>query len=251
MTHNSSTLILTKNLAFVTNADEPESIEIKFEVIKAPQFGVLQRLRSDSAGNNGEWQNAQHFTSFQLAREQIRYLHTSGGPTHDEFKVSNIYTPLAACRSTPVPRARSLFCAHHFFLNHNMISPAHTHTHPPARLNGWVEKKRSHTHKARVSAAGTEQPALCFNLRVKQEGILENIQMLHLIYASCDIISSSAQPKCGESCADFRVHWLKLNISVCNEAERVFFYDADIIEFERFKRLFCMNVEECVLMGLE
>lgn len=137
MTHNSSTLILTKNLAFVTNADEPESIEIKFEVIKAPQFGVLQRLRSESAGNNGEWQNAQHFTSFQLAREQIRYLHTSGGPTHDEFKVSNIYTPLAACRSTPAPIS---FCAHHFFLNHNMISPAHTRLISPER-GGWRSSK--------------------------------------------------------------------------------------------------------------
>lgn len=141
MTHNSSTLILTKNLAFVTNADEPESIEIKFEVIKAPQFGVLQRLRSESAGNNGEWQNAQHFTSFQLAREQIRYLHTSGGPTHDEFKVSNIYTPLAACRSTP----RISFCAHHFFLNHNMISPAHIPAHSSERLGGWRSSKSVHT----------------------------------------------------------------------------------------------------------
>ncbi|CAB3369577.1 Hypothetical predicted protein [Cloeon dipterum] len=80
MTHNSSTLIMPKNLAFVTNADDPESIEIKFEIVTAPQFGVLKRLR------NGEWQAVQHFTSSQLAREQIRYQHTSANPTHDEFK---------------------------------------------------------------------------------------------------------------------------------------------------------------------
>ncbi|XP_059478684.1 chondroitin sulfate proteoglycan 4-like isoform X2 [Neocloeon triangulifer] len=80
MTHNSSTLIMPKNLAFVTNADDPESIEIKFEIVSAPQFGVLKRLR------NSEWQPVQHFTSLQLAREQIRYQHTSANPTHDEFK---------------------------------------------------------------------------------------------------------------------------------------------------------------------
>lgn len=168
MTHNSSTLILTKNLAFVTNADEPESIEIKFEVIKAPQFGVLQRLRSDSAGNNGEWQNAQHFTSFQLAREQIRYLHTSGGPTHDEFKVSNIYTPLAACRSQP---RTDLFLRSSFFPS--IITWSRPPAHIPASPQ-WVEKKRDST------GSGTAATALCFNLRVEREGILENIQMLFM-----------------------------------------------------------------------
>lgn len=98
MTHNASSLIIPRNLAFVTNADEPELLEINYEITKSPQFGVLQRIRNSNNGDNSnnnnnenKWQNIQHFTSFQLAREQIRYIHTSGSPTHDEFKVCKQY----------------------------------------------------------------------------------------------------------------------------------------------------------------
>ncbi|KAF4525482.1 hypothetical protein B566_EDAN002340 [Ephemera danica] len=92
MTHNASSLIIPRNLAFVTNADEPEYLEINYAITKAPQFGTLQRLRNTEASGEARWQTVQHFTSFQLAREQIRYVHTTGSPTHDEFKVSAVET---------------------------------------------------------------------------------------------------------------------------------------------------------------
>jgi chondroitin sulfate proteoglycan 4 len=91
MTHNASSLIIPRNLAFVTNADDPELLEINYAVTKTPQFGTLQRLRNTEASGEARWQAIQHFTSFQLAREQIRYVHTTGSPTHDEFKVSKQY----------------------------------------------------------------------------------------------------------------------------------------------------------------
>lgn len=85
LTHNSFMRITTANLSFVTNAED-SSLEIKYDVTTAPQHGVVQRLRPVDGGE-GVWQTVETFTSLQVAREQIRYLHTSGTPDQDSFKV--------------------------------------------------------------------------------------------------------------------------------------------------------------------
>ncbi|KAJ8876688.1 hypothetical protein PR048_021135 [Dryococelus australis] len=78
-------------LGFESNADDPE-LDVRYDVVKTPQFGVVQRLRGDS-----QWQNVDHFTSRHLARDQVRYLHVSGEPQHDEFKfrvsVLDVHSP--------------------------------------------------------------------------------------------------------------------------------------------------------------
>jgi len=72
-------------LTFASNAEDAD-LDVRYEVVKPPQFGAVQRLRGGAS--DSQWQTVEHFTSHQLARDQIRYLHMSGDPTHDSFKVS-------------------------------------------------------------------------------------------------------------------------------------------------------------------
>lgn len=90
LTHKSSVKITPFNLTFVTNAEDP-NLEIRYDIVKLPQYGTIQRLRGpesdDMMHNEALWQNVEHFTSQQIAREQIRYHHTEQTPLRDIFKV--------------------------------------------------------------------------------------------------------------------------------------------------------------------
>ena len=82
LTHRAAAHISPGNLTFTSNAEDPD-LDVRYEIVKSPQFGSVQRLRGDS-----QWQTVEHFTSHQIARDQIRYLHSTGDPTHDNFKVT-------------------------------------------------------------------------------------------------------------------------------------------------------------------
>jgi len=84
LTHRTAAHITTANLTFASNAEDAD-LDVRYEVVKPPQFGAVQRLRGGAS--DSQWQTVEHFTSHQLARDQIRYLHMSGDPTHDSFKV--------------------------------------------------------------------------------------------------------------------------------------------------------------------
>lgn len=55
----------------------------RYDIIKPPQFGVVERLRI----LDGTWQNVDSFTSQMVAFGRLRYSHLVGLPPHDEFKV--------------------------------------------------------------------------------------------------------------------------------------------------------------------
>lgn len=84
LTHRTAAHITTANLTFASNAEDAD-LDVRYEVVKPPQFGAVQRLRGGAS--DSQWQTVEHFTSHQLARDQIRYFHMSGDPTHDSFKV--------------------------------------------------------------------------------------------------------------------------------------------------------------------
>ncbi|KAG7313392.1 hypothetical protein JYU34_000510 [Plutella xylostella] len=81
LVHNSFALITADNLTFATNADE-NSAEVKYDIVKPPQFGVVERLRVV----DGTWQTVDSFTSEMLTFRRVRYMHLLGSPAHDEFK---------------------------------------------------------------------------------------------------------------------------------------------------------------------
>ncbi|XP_054715288.1 chondroitin sulfate proteoglycan 4-like [Uloborus diversus] len=80
--YDSYALISSDNLTFVDNAAD-QNLEIRYDITKLPQYGSIQRLR-----NNNRWYTVNHFTQRQLRKEKLRYTHTSGRPTYDEFKFS-------------------------------------------------------------------------------------------------------------------------------------------------------------------
>ncbi|KAH8323206.1 hypothetical protein KR067_000506, partial [Drosophila pandora] len=81
MIHKSSLPLSPANLSIGTNAVD-EHIDIRYDVVKAPQHGVLQRLRQI----DGSWVNVDWFSDSQLLLGHIRYLHSSDFPWQDEFK---------------------------------------------------------------------------------------------------------------------------------------------------------------------
>ncbi|VVC93817.1 unnamed protein product [Leptidea sinapis] len=81
LVHNSYALITAENLTFATNAEET-SVHVKYDIVKPPQFGVVERLRV----LDGTWQTVDSFTSEMVAFGRVRYMHLLGTPTHDEFK---------------------------------------------------------------------------------------------------------------------------------------------------------------------
>ncbi|XP_037300065.1 chondroitin sulfate proteoglycan 4-like [Manduca sexta] len=81
LVHNSYAIIAADNLTFTTNADET-NVQVKYDIVKPPQFGVVERLRVlDST-----WQTVDSFTSEMVSFGRVRYMHLVGNPTHDEFK---------------------------------------------------------------------------------------------------------------------------------------------------------------------
>ncbi|XP_005179735.2 chondroitin sulfate proteoglycan 4 [Musca domestica] len=81
MIHKSSLLITPSNLSIGTNAAD-ENIDIRYEIVKAPQYGSIQRLRQVDA----TWVNVDWFSDSQLQLGHIRYLHNLEFPWQDEFK---------------------------------------------------------------------------------------------------------------------------------------------------------------------
>ncbi|XP_063215529.1 chondroitin sulfate proteoglycan 4 isoform X2 [Bacillus rossius redtenbacheri] len=81
MTWGAGARITPTHLGFESNADDPD-LDVRYDVVDAPQFGAVQRLRGDA-----QWQGADHFTGRNLARDQVRYLHVSGEPERDQFKL--------------------------------------------------------------------------------------------------------------------------------------------------------------------
>lgn len=83
MIHKSSALITSSNLSISTNTAD-ESIDVHYEIVKAPQYGSIQRLRHVDA----TWINVDWFSDSQLQLGQIRYIHNLDFPWQDEFKVN-------------------------------------------------------------------------------------------------------------------------------------------------------------------
>ncbi|XP_048004606.1 chondroitin sulfate proteoglycan 4 [Leguminivora glycinivorella] len=81
LVHNSFAIITADNLTFTTNADE-SNVQVKYDIVKPPQFGVIERLRV----LDGTWQTVDSFTSEMVTFRRVRYMHLLGNPSHDEFK---------------------------------------------------------------------------------------------------------------------------------------------------------------------
>ncbi|KAJ2954210.1 hypothetical protein O0L34_g2449 [Tuta absoluta] len=81
LVHNSFAIISADNLTFATNADDT-SMQVKYDIVKPPQFGVVERLRL----LDGTWQTVDAFTSEMVNFGRVRYMHLLGNPSHDEFK---------------------------------------------------------------------------------------------------------------------------------------------------------------------
>ncbi|KAJ8667749.1 hypothetical protein QAD02_009412, partial [Eretmocerus hayati] len=90
--HRSFSYLNPANLSFTTNADDSR-VAIRYIIVKLPQYGVLQRQRE----SNQVWTNTDHFTSYDLERQSIRYYHNAGSPRQDNFKfqvgVRELYSP--------------------------------------------------------------------------------------------------------------------------------------------------------------
>lgn len=82
MSHGSSMKISHFNLSFLANSLN-NSFDIHYNIISPPQSGVIEkkRLIDDS------WLEVKSFTNRQLNAGQIRYKHTTGSTSQDEFKV--------------------------------------------------------------------------------------------------------------------------------------------------------------------
>lgn len=83
LVHKSSAVITPWNLSFISNSEE-ENVDVNFEIVQPPHYGSIQKLRSVDSS----WISVDSFTSSQLVLGQIRYLHITEFPVHDEFKVS-------------------------------------------------------------------------------------------------------------------------------------------------------------------
>ncbi|XP_049885189.1 chondroitin sulfate proteoglycan 4 [Pectinophora gossypiella] len=81
LVHNSYAIISADNLTFTTNADET-NVQVKYDIVKPPQFGVVERLRV----LDGTWQTVDSFTTEMVNFGRVRYMHLLGSPSHDEFK---------------------------------------------------------------------------------------------------------------------------------------------------------------------
>ncbi|GBP77460.1 Chondroitin sulfate proteoglycan 4 [Eumeta japonica] len=71
--HNSYAIITADNLTFTTNADDG-NIEVRYDIVKPPQFGVVERLRV----SDGTWQTVDSFTNEMVAFGRVRYIHLLG-----------------------------------------------------------------------------------------------------------------------------------------------------------------------------
>lgn len=87
--HKSSALITPSNLSFVSNSED-DNIDVKFTIVKQPQFGNIQKLRAVDSS----WINVDSFTSNQINLDQVRYIHNIDFPVHDDFKFTVSFGPI-------------------------------------------------------------------------------------------------------------------------------------------------------------
>ncbi|KAL9926209.1 chondroitin sulfate proteoglycan 4 [Glossina fuscipes] len=81
MIHKSSLLVTPSNLSIGSNTAD-DSIDIRYEIVRPPQYGSIQRLRQvDSTWINVDW-----FSDSQLLLGHIRYVHSQDFPWQDDFK---------------------------------------------------------------------------------------------------------------------------------------------------------------------
>ncbi|XP_039952051.1 chondroitin sulfate proteoglycan 4 [Bactrocera tryoni] len=81
MIHKSALPISSANLSVGTNTAD-ENIDIRYDIVKPPQYGAIQRLRQvDSSWVNVDW-----FSDSQMLLGHIRYVHATEFPWQDEFK---------------------------------------------------------------------------------------------------------------------------------------------------------------------
>ncbi|XP_037957979.1 chondroitin sulfate proteoglycan 4 [Teleopsis dalmanni] len=81
MIHKTSLFIASANLSVGTNAID-ENIDIRYDIVKPPQYGAIQRLRQIDAS----WVNVDWFSDSQLLLGHVRYVHSIDFPWQDEFK---------------------------------------------------------------------------------------------------------------------------------------------------------------------
>lgn len=79
--HRSFSYLTSANLSFATNSDD-NTIDIRYDVVSLPQYGVLQKFKDVSSS----WANVDHFTSRDVELHLVRYFHNVGSPNQDEFK---------------------------------------------------------------------------------------------------------------------------------------------------------------------
>ncbi|EZA55503.1 Chondroitin sulfate proteoglycan [Ooceraea biroi] len=79
--HRSFSFLTPANLSFATNSDD-NTIDIRYDIVSPPQYGVLQKLKNVSSS----WTNVDYFTSRDMELHTVRYLHNVGSPNQDEFK---------------------------------------------------------------------------------------------------------------------------------------------------------------------
>ncbi|XP_053205190.1 chondroitin sulfate proteoglycan 4-like [Panonychus citri] len=87
--YNDSVILTRNNLSFTTNANSTnyQTFELRYKIIKIPDYGMIQKLRP-----NGQWINVSYFNQKQLNEGKVRYLHLIGQPTIDSvsFQISVI-----------------------------------------------------------------------------------------------------------------------------------------------------------------
>uniref|UniRef100_T1KNP3 Laminin G domain-containing protein n=1 Tax=Tetranychus urticae TaxID=32264 RepID=T1KNP3_TETUR len=87
--YNDSVVLTPNNLSFTTNSNSTDYqiFELRYKILKIPDYGVIQKLRP-----NGQWINVSYFNQKQLNEGKIRYLHLIGHPTIDSvsFQISVI-----------------------------------------------------------------------------------------------------------------------------------------------------------------
>ena len=66
--HRSFSYLTPMNLSFDTNAEDSR-VEIRYSVVRAPQYGILQRQRD----TNQPWIQTDQFTSRELEQQTVRY----------------------------------------------------------------------------------------------------------------------------------------------------------------------------------
>ncbi|KAK5615421.1 hypothetical protein CRENBAI_001263 [Crenichthys baileyi] len=95
ITQGETAIISSKQLAMQTNAIK-QIVDIRYDIIRPPQFGELQRLHS-----SGEWRRTDSFLQRLLEKERLRYV-----STFQDIQSSNV-TDYFKCKVNVAGRANT------------------------------------------------------------------------------------------------------------------------------------------------